>query len=238
MADAKPQSPAPAAKAPPPQGAPAAAAPGKGAQAKPAPAAAKAPVPRNAPFNVRFQRGLSFFGDGAAILAGGLFAKDWRTRWWTLAFYLSCTGVGLVLYWGHLKLHPVTIDDKSEQAARIGQFFEKQKAGAERREATLELGSFTIELKPLEGAVPKGVVNLAELSLVASCSSREICSFLEARMELVRDQVSSVFVYTERDELMTPQGKRRIKAQIIRKLNALLPSGTVNEIYITKLLLS
>ncbi|MCC7442086.1 MAG: flagellar basal body-associated FliL family protein [Bdellovibrionales bacterium] len=205
-------------------------------------AAAKAPasvgVARQVPFNVRVARGMNALGGAISVLFTGLFSRDGWTRAMTLVFYGSTVGLVATFFWGAKMLRDGQGTNPGGQAEKIGKFFEKQRESAGRVESQVALGKFTVELKPPEGRVPRGVVNLAELEIVVACTTREACEFLEARMELVRDQVTSVFVYLDREELMTFQGKRRIKAQIQRKLGSLLSSGSVSEVYIVKLLIS
>jgi flagellar basal body-associated protein FliL len=105
--------------------------------------------------------------------------------------------------------------------------------------STLGLGTFTVELKEVPGhAGAWAVMNLAEVEIFIECDGSETRSYLDEHLTLARDQVTGVFTALNREDLMTREGKAKLRRLIIKKLNEILPQGKVEELYFSKLLVS
>lgn len=140
-------------------------------------------------------------------------------------------------------LNPIT--DTGEEGRNFGDFIKKQADEAKLRHSTQSLGVFSIELKAppkdADGNTPKrskSVMDLAEVEIIVECDEKETCDFIEDRMPLVRNEVTGLFTAMERDDLLSREGKRKLRNKIQAKLNLWLPSGKVQNIYFTKLIIS
>jgi flagellar basal body-associated protein FliL len=102
------------------------------------------------------------------------------------------------------------------------------------------LGQFTIELKPLEGQPAKGggFTNMAEVEIVVDCDSPETRTYIEDNLVAARGQVTDVFVSMDREELLSREGKRRLKKKIIERLNGWVPRGKVQAVFFSKLVVA
>ncbi|MBI4925818.1 MAG: flagellar basal body-associated FliL family protein [Bdellovibrio sp.] len=174
----------------------------------------------------------------------GIFARDLSFKLISFLFLGSLFGIGLVgvfsyeLYQKRIK-HQKQLSQAELTAKHLGDFFEKQIFHAKRRYTLVELGDFTLELKPLANQKTiKGVLNMAEIELVAECDTKETCSFVETHLLHIRDQLTNVFLAIDREELISKDGKKRIYQTIIDRLNGWLPKGKIQNIYVMKLIVS
>ncbi len=111
------------------------------------------------------------------------------------------------------------------------------------KERTLSLGEFQVEMAPLPGAVPyRGVLQLAQLELTIECDKVETCTFLSTHLIQVKNEITNALTPLDRREVMTSDGKRRVKRSIISRVNKWIgtqnESGQLSEVYIVKLLVS
>ena len=121
---------------------------------------------------------------------------------------------------------------------RIGEFIGKQADEATRRHTTLHIGDFMVELKPpAEQKRRRGVMNMAEVSIVVECDARQTCAFIRSREAKARDEITNVLTALERDDLMSVDGKRKIKKALIDRLNGWLPTGKIEHLYFQKLII-
>jgi flagellar FliL protein len=86
------------------------------------------------------------------------------------------------------------------------------------------------------------IVNLADpggtrylkVSMQAEVDSNKVIEEIEKRKPQVRDLVLTVLSSKTYAEVSTPQGKIALKQEIIRRLNLILTTGTVRNIYFTE----
>ena len=140
-------------------------------------------------------------------------------------------------------LTPITAT--GEQGKNFGDFIKKQSEEAKLRHSTQSLGVFSIELKgppkDAEGNTPKrakSVMDLAEVEIIVECDEKETCEFIEDRMPLVKNEVTGLFTAMEREDLLSREGKRKLQNRILSKLNLWLPTGKIQKVYFTKLIIS
>ena len=175
-----------------------------------------------------------------------LFSPDRRTRRVARYFVLSVLGVAGVLIAGgvHLKelrdQMEMQLTNTGDQGRNLGDFIAKQAEEAKRKFSIQSLGTFTIEIKAPDGQTrrPPGVMNLADLEMAVQCDSKPTCDFVEDRMSQIRNLVTDVFVPMDREELLSREGKHRLKKQIMDKINDWLPRGKIQDLYIDKLIIS
>jgi flagellar basal body-associated protein FliL len=238
MSDAKP----PVAATPTP---PSAAA----SSAKPAdPAAAHADVAAVAAGNVNAQarsNRLKKTGGTVREVFQGLKSPDVPTRNAAILFVFSLIGIGFVLilagsyFWQSRKLMHDELTNTGDAGKNLGEFIRKQSEEAKMKYTFQSLGTFNIELKPIDPEVKaKGVMNMAEVEIQAQCDKKDTCDFLEGQSAKVKDEVTQVFTAMERDELLSKEGKKKMKKKIIDRLNLFLTEGKVEDLFFSKLIIN
>jgi len=128
--------------------------------------------------------------------------------------------------------------DKSAEAALLG----NPEAFKETARSTsmLDLGAFTIELKAVPGHPPKkgGFMNMAEVQLVIECDSQETHTYIEENLVQARSQVTDIFLSMDREELLSREGKRKLKKRLMERLNGWIPRGKVQNVFFSKLVVA
>lgn len=108
-----------------------------------------------------------------------------------------------------------------------------------RRPNEITMGRFQIELNHVSDAYyAPGVVDLAEVEIVILCDTEQTKEFIHEHMVQARDQLTQVFTQMDRSELMSPNGKKKINAAIMHKLNHWLKSGEVQEVYLSSIVVT
>jgi flagellar basal body-associated protein FliL len=175
----------------------------------------------------------------------GLSSPDVPTRNAAILFVLSLAGIVFVLilagsyFWQSRKLMHDELANTGDAGKNFGEFIRKQSEEAKRKYTFQSLGTFNIELKPVDSEVKaKGVMNMAEVEIQAQCDKKETCEFLEDQSAKVKDEVTQVFTAMERDELLSKEGKKRMKKKIIDRLNLFLTEGKVENLFFSKLIIN
>jgi flagellar basal body-associated protein FliL len=125
------------------------------------------------------------------------------------------------------------------EESMLSSFLKKQADLAMRKNVMFPLGQFSLELRaPAGEPLRRGVMNLAEVEIVLECDTKETRFYFEDNLPQTRNQVTDVLVAMDRSELLSQDGKLRLKHRIIEKLNTMLPRGKVENLYFSKLILS
>lgn len=169
---------------------------------------------------------------------------DRPTRWMARFFIISCSAALVTMVWGWIYLrqtygtHPLFESDKS-QAQNLSKLIEKKKAEVNAFHTSFRLGTFAVAMKDIPGSKPlPGVVNMAEIEIYLECESKEACEYLEHNQVQARDSVTAVLTPLDRDEILKPRGKQRLRQAIAEKLNSFLPQGkTIRQVYFSRLLI-
>ncbi len=177
------------------------------------------------------------------IIFTGLIKGDFATRIMSLAFLISFAAGIYVLVAGTLffmeKQH---IDPSSlashEQAENLAELFDKEAKAARYKYSLIKLGSFTVKLETNVTKRVRGFSNIAEMDIVLLCDSKETRNFIKKHLVRVRDVVSKALIGIEREELLSRDGKRRLKKEIEEKVNNWLPQGKVEDSFIERLLVT
>lgn len=193
-------------------------------------------------FNIFFStKGLSQFGREIFV---SLWSRDRVARRMSVLFLLSLLGIGLVGVFSWQRIQKLRAHSRQRSQAELfaknmGEFFGKQAEGAKRKYTVTELGTFLMELKlPSELRVGKGVVNMAEIDITVECDLKETCEFISNHLSMARDQVASIFTALDREEVMSREGKKRMKKLLLERLNLWLPKGKVENLFFTRLIMS
>jgi flagellar basal body-associated protein FliL len=175
----------------------------------------------------------------------GLRSSDVPTRNAAVLFLLSLLGIILVLilagnyFWQSRKLMHDELANTGEAGKNLGDFIKKQSDEAKRKFTIQSLGTFNIELKPGDpDQKAKGVLNMAEVEIQVQCDKKETCDFLEGESAKVKDEVTQVFTAMDRDDLLSRDGKKKMKKKIIDRLNLFLTEGKVEDLFFSKLIIN
>ncbi|MGK5084070.1 flagellar basal body-associated FliL family protein [Bdellovibrionota bacterium FG-1] len=214
---------------------------------------------KKAPLGDRIQAGLTLFVAQTKEVFRGIRSADRPTRKMSYLFLASLGGLVVVSI---LTVHRGWLSQANNSQDRVAQVevLEKPKKtthgkaeGKGRKDAhggvgnsgdndkplltMLPLGDFTVELKPLQGRRVKTLqANLADVGIVLECDSNTTYVYLEQRVPQIRNQLTDVFLMIERDELLTREGKQRLKGRLLDQLNTWLPKGKIRNIFFSKLL--
>ncbi|MEK7691541.1 MAG: flagellar basal body-associated FliL family protein [Bdellovibrionota bacterium] len=179
-------------------------------------------------------------------IATASFSKDAATRWMSVVFFASVAGsawIGLKIFQKYQMYALVRAERLEEQQASADSTQEsnqnRQVMIANRKAASLTLGKFSVQLKlgPGEKAI-KGFNNLADITVILMCDSKETKAYLQDKLQMAQDQVTIVFQDLTREEILSFEGKRRVKNDIVRRINQWMTKGRIEEIYISDLLIS
>lgn len=198
------------------------------------------------PWTLRAKEAWKLVADNSNEVFQGLKSPDRLTRQMSALFVVCVAGTILFSTWTLVRLKSrLHFEKKKVQVAEasasknLGEFFRKQHDEAMIKAVMANLGSFTLELKAVPGMkVGPGANNIAEIEIEAECESKETRLFIEANLPQVKNELTNVFTALDRAELLSRDGKRKLKKQIRDRLNKWLPSGKVVELYISKLIVS
>ena len=186
---------------------------------------------------------------GTVEMLKGLGSSDVPTRKGSVFFVMSVVGMFLVIgvsvdRYGQIRAEKRRIALRHEEELRKQkEFMQKQTDETLAKSTMASLGRFYIELKQKEEetAPTRGVAavfHLAEMDIVAHCDVKATCDLMEKYVDQVRDQINPLFEKMEREELLTREGKRRIKKMVMERINSWLPSGKVDDVFISRLIVS
>lgn len=107
----------------------------------------------------------------------------------------------------------------------------------------ISMGSFSLELKEEPGVIiPKNASNSAEFEIVIQCDEPELCDWVSAHIELARGELSSLFVPTSREKLLSISGKKAFREEIRDILNRWLETqgktGQILDVLFPRFILS
>ncbi len=181
--------------------------------------------------------------DEARVLVLGPFSGDRPTRRMSLFFLASLVSVLLVLGIAWNRAREVRLERQriaAETEARLQKEAAEKLAEENRRKDTVRsLGHFTIQLRKDPDAPRRpGVQNLAEVEVVIECDYNSTCSYVKEHGVEARNLLIELFSDVDRRELLSRDGKDRLKRAISRKLNRWLPEGKIQNVYFPRLIVS
>lgn len=182
---------------------------------------------------------ISFF-QGAKELFGGVRSPDWSTRLGSFLFLgffiatLFTVGVGLrfVAQQREMRKSEAAKNDPELQKARDLQA--KKAQDEARKKNTFVLGNFNASLKtPLAPGGQGGnrPLNSVELEIVIECDALATRHYIEENIIPAQHQAASALNELTEADLMTAEGKRKLRRTIMYKLNTWLPKGRVEDIF-------
>ena len=100
-----------------------------------------------------------------------------------------------------------------------------------------EIGRFYFELKrEQERKLRVDVLSVAEVTVVVECDLHEACRYLENNLTQIRDHLVGYFIGITEPELLSDEGKKRLKQSIMDELNLWVPQGRVKDVFFVKIM--
>jgi flagellar FliL protein len=234
------------------EGAVKAAAPAKSNPPAPSPASKKgkkksaAAAKPEVLWTVRLEQAWQSLASVLAEIFRGLRSKDAPTRRMARLFFVSfigffvVAGYGTRLFWENRhKDGPHALSETEQDQLHLGEFILHQAEENKHKAGLVNMGTFSVQLKEIPGqhGAP-GVMNLAELEIVLETDSKETRQWIEENLAQARNQITNSFVGFDRDEVLTRDGKKKLKKMLLEKLNTWLIKGKVEDLFFSKLVVS
>jgi flagellar basal body-associated protein FliL len=198
----------------------------------------------------RAAQGIKSFKSQFAEIFRGLWSPDRPTRRMSLFFFFTLAALvslGILTAQRSVKLRhereaqvasaKEEAIERSTEAALLG----RTETPGEKPSSVsmLNIGHFTIELKTVAGQPKaKGFMNMAEIELVLECDSQDTRSFIEENLVQARSQITDIFLSMDRDELLSREGKRKLKKRLMERLNGWIPRGKVQSVFFSMLVVA
>lgn len=164
-----------------------------------------------------------------------------------MAILFFCSAIGAVVV-SATAVHRISVRlrvarEESHRRARAllyrEQMLSRDAEYAKDRLRWVDLGFYTVEVYPAPSSPDSNIKNRVDIGFGARCNDRETREFLDARQAQVRSEISSLLVGLQREELLTPLGKYRLKKKIHDRLNRWIygeyPKGRLEEVFISDL---
>lgn len=127
-------------------------------------------------------------------------------------------------------------DQVAQQGENISKFLQKQAEDSKNKFLTANLGSFTVSLKKDESLPGSNKVsNMAEFEVAVECDTVETCNMVIEKTTEARDKLVRAIESVEREEMLSQDGKARIRAGLKDKLNDWLGEGKITNLYFPRL---
>jgi flagellar basal body-associated protein FliL len=171
----------------------------------------------------------------------GVVSADPPTRKMAFLFLLSLIGLTVTLVIAFERYQDHARNNKA-LLAQIREEKKKQQTlneGLEYKNRLIDAGSFQIELKPLTTEQTyTTLLNLATVDVILLCDSPATGAFIKSQQPRIRNSLINIFSPMDREELLSIQGKKKLKLLMMRKINEWLPEGKIEEVFFSKLILN
>lgn len=175
----------------------------------------------------------------------GLKSSDRPTRRMAVVFVTSLLGILIVsgLAVGRYRqvktIQALEKRETESRAKQIAEAYETKVDEAKKRMISLSLGDFTLELFHISDPRKLSrVLNIVEMEVVVECDTDETCMFIEGNVVKAKNQVANALNPMDREEIMSKEGKAKLKRKITHQLNTWLLRGKVLTVYFSKLVIS
>ncbi len=107
---------------------------------------------------------------------------------------------------------------------------EKQKTEAKPTEigVMFDLGTFIVNL------ADPGVEMYAKVSITLELSDQEVSKEVEKRLPIIKDAVIDILSSKTYGDIRTPEGKEKLRFELIKRINTILVKGGVRNLYFTE----
>ncbi len=113
-----------------------------------------------------------------------------------------------------------------------GEEEDKKAKEVERKPAEIgvmfDLGTFIVNL------ADPGVEMYAKVSITLELSDQEVTTEVEKRLPIVKDAVIDILSSKTYGDIRTPEGKERLRFELIKRINTILVKGGVRNLYFTE----
>jgi flagellar basal body-associated protein FliL len=177
----------------------------------------------------------------------GIRSSDRPTRRMAIVFYLSLLGVVVTLYgFGKFALE---VRAKNRIARLEGERVATEKKAKEDELRRMRepppyqsMGTFSLELREVDGVTRSSGLRAAEMEIVIACSEIATCDWIKENLDRSRGELGPLFTPTDREKIMSPTGKRAFREEIRDSLNHLLEEkgvkGTIIEVLFPRFIVS
>ena len=199
----------------------------------------------------RAEAKLKAVGEKLGALLGGVFSSDPSERLASWVFLLSTLGgvffLSVGVWWAIQENRAIERAQGGGEAGKNLAHFLKQQADDAKKDRvmTVSLGLFTVDLssklpaKSVETSRRLGVVQAAEIEIILECDSQEACVAIGKLIPQARSEVVGLMAGMDRDELLSREGKRKLRKMIQDRINQWMSgaeiSGKVENVYIGRL---
>lgn len=125
--------------------------------------------------------------------------------------------------------------DRSQESAKERKaMLHRQREKADLDASWLKLEKFTFDLRPDLNDAKDAPPRLVEFDVSVQGDSPETRNYLEENMVQARNAIFGSLTGWDRETLMTPEGKKKLRQRLSDSLNAWLPEGKVLDLYFVR----
>ncbi|MGC9007110.1 MAG: flagellar basal body-associated FliL family protein [Sulfurihydrogenibium sp.] len=117
--------------------------------------------------------------------------------------------------------------DEGKPAEKIA----KEVQNVEDKGVELEVGTFIANL------ADKDADRYIKVTIVMEVQDEKVKEEATKRMPQIKDAINTLLFTKTSEELKSPEGIERLKEEIIRRTNAILPAGGVKDVYFTEFII-
>lgn len=173
----------------------------------------------------------------------------YQVRRMVILFFVAVMGAfatsgKIIAFFSHREISPDEIAAKKFQEQEIE---DRAKRIAASKTIMVNMGTFlagTSGISRVESGKGKpggptdrvmaSVMNVVEMEVVVECNEAETCEFVEKNLDQARHQITMILTHLYRDDLMTREGKRALKQQMLDSINKWMPEGTIKNIHFVR----
>jgi flagellar basal body-associated protein FliL len=145
----------------------------------------------------------------------------------SVVFYVTLVGVGFTFYGfgkyvmaGRERDRLALVEKERIAAAELLRQEELRKMREPPPYQTM--GTFSLELREVEGVTKTSGLRAAEMEIVLACSDIAACDWIKSNVDRARGELGPLFTPTDREKILSTGGKRAFREEIRDTLNRLL----------------
>ncbi|HIC87496.1 MAG TPA: flagellar basal body-associated FliL family protein [Aquificae bacterium] len=116
---------------------------------------------------------------------------------------------------------------KKEELKKIEEEIKK----AEKPGIMYNLGSLIVNL------ADQDAVTFLKVSITLELDNLQVQEQVEQRLPQIKDAIISLISSRTSNEIKTPEGQEKLKEEILKRINAILPAGGVRNVYFTEFII-
>ena len=166
---------------------------------------------------------------GLSTLFLSPFSKDADTRKMGRTFYFGVLIGVLTLMWANGSFTKRVVEEVKKEEGLVALDIDYP---------AVYVGAFFIPFRRAPVAAKfNEPLDMAKADIVVACDSTTTCDYLEKYIDYVKDQIIKAIGshQLDREELLSFEGKQKIKEEILKRLNNWLKHGEVKEVTFTRL---